>query len=116
LNQFNTNQMTNQQQYANLMGTGAGMFSGGLQAPALEAQLAGAPLQTEALRQNYQLGLLGQETARMTGQAALNTSNYQPNPWVTGLTGIGTAYAGTAGGGKAINDAGGWLYKQIFGG
>jgi len=115
LNQFNTNQMTNQQQYSNLMGTGAGMFSGGLQAPALEAQLAGAPLQTEALRQNYQLGLLGQETARMTGQAALNTSNYQPNPWVTGLTGIGTAYAGTAGGGKAINDAGGWLYKQIFG-
>ena len=115
LNQFNTNQMTNQQQYANLMGTGAGMFSGGLQAPALEAQLAGAPLQTEALRQNYQLGLLGQETARMTGQAALNTSNYQPNPWVTGLTGIGTAYAGTAGGGKAINDAGGWLWKAITG-
>ena len=115
LNQFNTNQMTNQQQYANLMGTGAGMFSGGLQAPALEAQLAGAPLQTEALRQNYQLGLLGQETARMTGQAALNTSNYQPNPWITGLTGLGTAYAGTAGGGQAISDAGGWLYKQIFG-
>ena len=116
LNQFNTNQMTNQQQYANLMGTGAGMFSGGLQAPALEAQLAGAPLQTEALRQNYQLGLLGQETARMTGQAALNTSNYQPNPWVTGLTGIGTAYAGTAGGGKAIDKAGGWLWNAITGG
>ena len=115
LNQFNTNQMTKQQQYANLMGTGEGMFSGGLQAPALEAMLAGAPLQTEALRQNYQLGLLGQETARMTGQAALNTSNYQPNPWITGLTGLGTAYAGTAGGGQAINDAGGWLYKQIFG-
>ena len=115
-NQFNTNQMTKQQQYTNLMGTGAGMFSGGLQAPALEAQLAGAPLQTEALRQNYQLGLLGQETARMTGQAALNTSNYQPNPWVTGLTGIGTAYAGTAGGGKAIDKAGGWLWNAITGG
>ena len=113
LNQFNTNQMTKQQQYANLMGTGAGMFSGGLQAPALEAQLAGAPLQTEALRQNYQLGLLGQETARMTGQAALNTSNYQPNPWVTGLTGIGTAYAGTAGGSAAIDRAVKGLMKSL---
>lgn len=114
LNQFNTNQMTNQQQYANLMGTGAGMFSGGLQAPKLEAQLAGAPLQTEALRQNYQLGLLGQETARMTGQAALNTANYQPNPYYTALNSIGTAYAGTAGGQKAIDKGFDWLYNKIF--
>ena len=113
LNQFNTNQMTKQQQYANLMGTGEGMFSGGLQAPALEAMLAGAPLQTEALRQNYQLGLLGQETARMTGQAALNTSNYQPNPLITGLTGIGTAYAGTAGGSAAIDRAVKGLMKSL---
>ena len=115
LSQFNTNQMTNQQQYANLMGTGAGMFSGGLQAPALEAQLAGIPLQTEALRQNYQLGLLNQETARMTGQAALNTSNYQPNPWISGLTSAGAAYAGTAGGAESLGKAGGWLWDSIFG-
>ena len=95
LNQFNTNQMTKQQQYANLMGTGAGMFSGGLQAPALEAQLAGAPLQTEALRQNYELGLLGQETSRITGQAQANKANYQPDPWLSGLTSLGGSFLGT---------------------
>jgi len=115
LSQFNTNQMTNQQQYANLMASGAGMFSGGLQAPALEAQLADMPLRTEALRQNYQLGLLGQETARMTGQAALNTSNYQPNPWITGATSAAAAYAGTAGGQKSIEKGGKWLWDKVFG-
>ena len=95
LNQFNTNQMTKQQQYANLMGTGAGMFSGGLQAPQLEAQLAGAPLQSEALRQNYELGLLGQETSRITGQAQANKANYQPDPWLSGLTSLGGSFLGT---------------------
>ena len=112
LNQFNTNQMTNQQQYANLMGTGAGMFSGGLQAPKLEAQLAGAPLQSEALRQNYELGLLGQETSRITGQAQANQANYQPDPWLTGLTGLGTAFLGSAGGSGWLSDGfskGGWF-------
>lgn len=115
LNQFNTNQMQQQQQYANLMGSGQGMLSAGLQAPALEQSLTGVPFnyagmnQTQqGLDQNYELGLEQQAIARMIGEAQANKANYQPDPWLTGLTSLGSAYVGTTGGSN-------WL-TGLFGG
>mgnify|MGYP006182716521 CR=1 FL=1 len=106
LNQFNTNQMQQQQQYANLMGSGQGMLSAGLQAPALEQSLTGVPFsyagmnQTQqGLDQNYELGRYQNDTSRMIAQAQANQANYQPNGWLTGLTSLGSAYLGTEGGG-----------------
>ena len=102
LSQFNANQMTQQQQYANLMGTGQGMLSGSMMEPEIRNQLIAQQQQQQALDQNYELGLYGNETARITGQAQADRANYQPDPWLSGLTSLGTSFLGSAGGG-------GWL-------
>lgn len=94
-NTYQLNQAAQQQQLANLQGLGQGMFTSGLQAPALEASLAGIPLQTEALRQNYELGLDQNDIARMQAEAAIKNANYQPSGWLTGLTSLGSAFLGT---------------------
>ena len=102
LSQFNANQMTQQQQYANLMGTGQGMLSGSMMEPEIRNQLIAQQQQQQALDQNYELGLYGNETARITGQAQADRANYQPDPWLSGLTSLGTSFLGSTGGG-------GWL-------
>jgi hypothetical protein len=43
----------------------------------------------------------------MAAQAAIDRANYQPDPWLSGLTSLGSAYLGTAGGS-------GWL-TGLFG-
>ena len=101
LSEYNANQMAQQQQYANLMGAGQGMFGAG-------GQLVAQGQQQQGLDQNYQLGLYGNETARITGQAQANRANYQPDPWLSGLTSLGSAFLGTTGGS-------GWLSGE-FGG
>jgi len=108
LNQFNTNQMTDQQRYANLMGTGQSMLTGSMMEPQVRAQLIAQQQQQQGLDQSYELGLYGNETARITGQAQANNYNYQPDPWLSGLTSLGSAFLGTTGGS-------GWLSGK-FGG
>ena len=98
LSQFNANQMTQQQQYANLMGTGQGMLSGSMMEPEIRNQLIAQQQQQQALDQNYELGLYGNETARITGQAQADRANYQPDPWLSGLTSLGTSFLGSEGG------------------
>tara|TARA_R110000868_G_scaffold389858_1_gene659221 strand:+ start:282 stop:1763 length:1482 start_codon:yes stop_codon:yes gene_type:complete len=100
LSEYNANQMAQQQQYANLMGAGQGMFGAG-------GQLVAQGQQQQGLDQNYQLGLYGNETARITGQAQANRANYQPDPWLSGLTSLGSAFLG--------NDAGGGWLSGILG-
>jgi len=112
LSQFGANQQQKQQQFANLMGSGQGMLSAGLQAPALEQSLQGVPLQTEALRQNYELGLDKNNISRMLAQAQADQANYQPDPWLTGLTSLGTSFLGTNAGGDWLSQGfgkGGWF-------
>jgi hypothetical protein len=112
LSQFNANQMTQQQQYANLMGTGQGMLSGSMMEPEIRNQLIAQQQQQQALDQNYELGLYGNETARITGQAQANQANYQPDPWLSGLTSLGTSFLGSAGGSGWLSDGfskGGWF-------
>ena len=108
LSQFNTNQMTDQQRYANLMGTGQSMLTGSMMEPQVRAQLIAQQQQQQGLDQNYELGKYGNETARITGQAQANNYNYQPDPWLSGLTSLGSAFLGTTGGS-------GWLSGK-FGG
>lgn len=108
LNQFNTNQMTDQQRYANLMGTGQGMLTASMLEPQVRNQLIAQQQQQQGLDQNYELGKYGNETARITGQAQANNYNYQPDPWLSGLTSLGSSFLGTTGGS-------GWL-SGIFGG
>jgi hypothetical protein len=108
LSQFNTNQMTDQQRYANLMGTGQGMLTASMLEPQVRNQLIAQQQQQQGLDQNYELGKYGNETARITGQAQANNYNYQPDPWLSGLTSLGSAFLGTTGGS-------GWL-SGIFGG
>ena len=100
LSEYNANQMAQQQQYANLMGAGQGMFGAG-------GQLVAQGQQQQGLDQNYQLGLYGNETARITGQAQANRANYQPDPWLSGLTSLGTSFLGS-------NAGSGWL-SGLFG-
>ena len=112
LSQFNANQMTQQQQYANLMGTGQGMLSGSMMEPEIRNQLIAQQQQQQALDQNYELGLYGNETARITGQAQANKANYQPDPWLSGLTSLGTSFLGSTGGSGWLSDGfskGGWF-------
>ena len=106
LSQFNANQMTQQQQYANLMGTGQGMLSASMMEPDIRNQLIAQQQQQQALDQNYELGLYGNETARITGQAQANKANYQPDPWLSGLTSLGTSFVGS-------NAGSGWLSKIL---
>ena len=105
LNQFNTNQQQQQQQYANLMGSGQGMLSAGLQAPALEQSLTGIPFtqaglnqQQQGLDQSYELGTEQNAISRMLADAKIAQGNVQDNGWLTGLTSLGSAYLGTSGG------------------
>ena len=112
LSQFNANQMTQQQQYANLMGTGQGMLSGSMMEPEIRNQLIAQQQQQQALDQNYELGLYGNETARITGQAQADRANYQPDPWLSGLTSLGTSFLGSTGGSGWLSDGfskGGWF-------
>jgi hypothetical protein len=115
MSKFGMNQQAQQQQYANLMGAGQGMLSAGMGGAALENQMAGIPMglaglnqQQQGLDQNYELGRFQNDTSRMLSQAQANQANYQPNPWISGLTSLGSAYLGTKGGS-------GWLSK-LFGG
>ena len=100
LSEYNANQMAQQQQYANLMGAGQGMFEAG-------GALVGQGQQQQLLDQNYALGVGQNETARIIGQAQANKSNYQPDPWLSGLTSLGTSFLGTKNGS-------GWL-SGLFG-
>ena len=112
LNQFNTNQMTDQQRYANLMGTGQGMLTASTIEPEMRNQLIAQQQQQQLLDQNYALGVGQNETARIIGQAQANAANYQPDPWLSGLTGLGTAFLGTSGGSGWLSDGfskGGWF-------
>ena len=120
LSQFNTNQMTQQQQYNNLMSSGEGMLSAGLQAPALEQSLLGAPFQyagmnqsQQGLDQSYNISMAQNEIAKMladykiSGGGAIND-----NGWLTGLTSLGSAYLGTQGGSNWLTTGlsdGGWF-------
>ena len=108
LSQFNTNQMTDQQRYANLMGTGQGMLTASMLEPQMRAELLTQGRQQQALDQNYELGRYNADTARITGQAQANNYNYQPDPWLSGLTSLGSSFLGTTGGS-------GWL-SGLFGG
>ena len=107
LNQFNTNQMTDQQRYANLMGTGQGMLTASTIEPEMRNQLIAQQQQQQLLDQNYALGVGQNETARIIGQAQANQANYQPDPWLSSLTSLGSSFLGTTGGS-------GWL-SGIFG-
>jgi hypothetical protein len=111
LNQFNTNQQQQQQQYANLMGSGQGMLSAGLQAPALEQSLTGIPFtqaglnqQQQGLDQSYELGTEQNAISRMLADAKIAQGNVQDNGWLTGLTSLGSAYLGTSGGSGWLTD------------
>ena len=111
LNQFNTNQQQQQQQYANLMGSGQGMLSAGLQAPALEQSLTGIPFtqaglnqQQQGLDQSYTLGTEQNAISRMLADAKIAQGNVQDNGWLTGLTSLGSAYLGTSGGSGWLTD------------
>ena len=95
LSEYNANQMAQQQQYANLIGAGQGMFGAG-------GALVGQGQQQQLLDQNYALGVGQNETARIIGQAQANQANYQPDPWLSGLTSLGTSFLGT-------NTGSGWL-------
>lgn len=108
LNQFNTNQMTDQQRYTNLMGTGQSMLTGSMIEPQMRAELLTQGRQQQALDQTYELGRYNADTARITGQAQANDYNYQPDPWLSGLTSLGSSFLGTSGGS-------GWL-SGLFGG
>ena len=91
LSQFNTNQMAQQQQYANMMGSGQSLFGAG-------GQIIGQGQKQQALDDSYELGRYNADTSRITGQAQANSANYQPDPWLTGLTSLGTSFLGSSGG------------------
>ena len=91
LSQFNTNQMAQQQQYANMMGSGQSLFGAG-------GQIIGQGQKQQALDDSYELGRYNADTSRITGQAQANSANYQPDPWLSGLTSLGTSFLGSSGG------------------
>lgn len=99
LSQFGANQGQQQQRYQNLMGTGAGMLSGGFQGAGLENQLAGIGLQGQGMNQNYDLGRRGLDIQQMQ----MEQGNYQPNSWLTGLTSLGGSFLGTEAGGNWLS-------------
>jgi len=110
MSQFGLNQGAQQQQFANLMGSGQGMLNAGFGGANLEQQLAGVPMslagigqQQQALNQNYELGRFQNDTSRMLSQAQANEANYQPNPWLSGLTSLGSSFLGTEGGGDWLS-------------
>ena len=63
-------------------------------------------LQRDVAAQNYEIATERNRIGLITGQAQANKNNYQPNDWLNVLGGLGSAYAGTAGGAATI---GGWF-------
>ena len=80
-----------QQQYANMMGSGQSLFGAG-------GQIIGQGQKQQALDDSYELGRYNADTSRITGQAQANSANYQPDPWLSGLTSLGTSFLGSSGG------------------
>jgi len=68
----------------------------------------GYGIQNKTVDQNYLLSKEQNDIARMIGQSQVNKNNYQPDPWLTGLTGIASGFSGTAAGS-------GWLSKILGG-
>jgi len=110
LSQFNTNQVTDQQRYANLMGTGQSMLTGSMIEPQMRAELLTQGRQQQALDQNYELGRYNADTARITGQAQANQANYQPDPWLSAGVGLGTSFLGTDAGSGWLSGVGGDIW------
>jgi len=119
MSQFGANQQAQQQQYANLMGSGTGMLSAGMGGAALENQLAGIPMtlaglgqQQQGLDQSYEMGNYQNATQRMLAEAKIAQGNVQDNGWLTGLTSLGSSFLGTKAGGDWLSDGfskGGWF-------
>ena len=65
-------------------------------------------LQKDTLAQNYEMGTEQNRISAITGLAQANAANYQPDPWLTGAVGAGTAFLGSEAGS-------GWL-SRLFGG
>jgi hypothetical protein len=63
-------------------------------------------LTRDVAAQNYELDTERNRIGLITGQAVANKNNYQPNDWLNVIGGLGSAYAGTAGGAAQISD---WL-------
>lgn len=65
-------------------------------------------LQNKTVDQNYALGREQNAISRMIGESTVNKNNYQPDPWLTGLTGIAGGFFGTETGS-------GWLSEFLGG-
>lgn len=77
-NQFGMNQQAQQQQYANMMGSGQGMLQAGMQGTQLEQNMAQQQLQNQQLNQDYNLAQQNYNLAQL-GQAqdyGLNQQNF----------------------------------------
>ena len=61
-------------------------------------------LQNKTVDQNYLLGKEQNDIARMIGQSTVNKNNYQPDPWLTGITGIASGFFGSSGGSGWLSD------------
>ena len=88
------------------VGTGQSMLTGSMIEPQMRAELLTQGRQQQALDQTYELGRYNADTQRITGQAQANQANYQPDPWLSGLTSLGTSFLGSAGGS-------GWLSSGL---
>jgi len=80
LSQFMTNEGSKQNMFGNLTGL-------------------------EALRQNYELAKSGQALARDLGEYKMSNTD---NPWLTGLTSLGSSYLGTEAGGEWLSNLKFW--------
>ena len=92
------------QQIANMMGAQQGMFGqfgtlAGLEQSAMNPALAG--LVANQNWQQYQ-DMLPLNQAMM--QANIDKANYQPDPLMTGLLGLGTSFLGTSAGGNWLSN------------
>ena len=110
LSQFNTNQVTDQQRYANLMGTGQSMLTGSMLEPQVRAQLLAQQQTQQGLDQSYEIDRYNADTSRLTGQAQANQANYQPDPWLSAGIGLGTSFLGTEAGGGWLSGIGGDIW------
>ena len=110
LSQFNTNQVTDQQRYANLMGTGQSMLTGSMLEPQVRAQLLAQQQTQQGLDQSYEIDRYNADTSRLTGQAQANQANYQPNPWLSAGVGLGTSFLGTDAGSGWLSGVGGDIW------
>ena len=110
LSQFNTNQVTDQQRYANLMGTGQSMLTGSMLEPQVRAQLIAQQQTQQGLDQSYDIDRYNADTQRITGQAQANQANYQPDPWLSAGVGLGTSFLGTDAGSGWLSGVGGDIW------